>query len=222
MSMFRKLKKRTKNDEGNAVIMLGLMLIMALLIVGGLLLDVSKAYQIKSSYIDAARKATQAAVMEQSTTGHLKVEAAGAVVRIYEHITRPSVINTDEKGYFSRCVDYDESDVTLEIYMGKDDGSGKKDVSEKVGEIKRNQVGENDSDAQIVNKISWVGPIKNDIPSKKYTSIELVVTEGTQNVILPSAFKIAGNKGEKNFDSCQKMTIGAKANIFTEMSEGGN
>ena len=220
MSMFRKLKKRTKEDEGNAIIILGLMLIIALLIVGGLLLDVSKAYQIKSSYIDAARKATQAAVMEQSTTGHLKVEAAGALVKTYEHVTRPSVINKD--GYFSKCEGYGEDKVRLDIYMGKDDGSGRKDKSEKVGEVYRNQIGENDSVSQIIGKIKWMGTMKSDIPSKRYTSIELVVTEGTQNVILPSAFKIAGNKGEDNFDSCQKMTIGAKANIFTEMSEGDN
>lgn len=217
MSMFRKLKERTKEDEGNAIIMLGLMLIIALLIVGGLLLDVSKAYQIKSSYIDAARKATQAAVMEQSTTGHLKIEAAGALVKTYEHVTRPSVINKD--GYFSKC---DGHEVRLDIYMGKDDGSGRKDKSEKVGEIYRSQILEKDSVHQILGKINWVGNMKSDIPLKRYTSIELVLTEGTENVILPSAFKISGGKDGDNFDSCQKMTIGAKANIFTEMTEGDN
>lgn len=217
MSMFKKFKRRTKEDEGNAIIILGLMLIMALLLVGGLLLDVSKAYQIKSSYIDAARKATQAAVMEQTTTGHLKAESAGALIKTYEHVTRPSVINTS--GYFSKCADYNEDDVELIVYMGKDDGSGKKDTSERVGSIKRNQVGTHDSISQITEKI--FGGNKSEIPAGQYTSIELVVVEGTQNVILPSALRIAGDRSEEKYNSmsCQMMTIGAKANIFTEMEK---
>ena len=61
--MFTKLKQKIKNDKGNAVVVLGLMLIVVSLAVGGMMLDISKAYQFKSSYVEAAKKSTHSAMV---------------------------------------------------------------------------------------------------------------------------------------------------------------
>lgn len=214
MSMFKKIKKRSKEDKGNAVIILGIMLIMALLLVGGLLLDVSKAYQLKSSYIDAARKATQAAVMEQRPDGYLRAEAAAAAILTYENITRPTVVNKD--GYFSECEDYGENDVSLRIIFSKE-GSGTSSLT-----VPRRNVSEYDTVASLTQKLGLAHGMNRDmVNNSRYTSIQLEVTEGTENVILPGTFSISQADEEDAANmKCQQMEIGAKANIFTGDEHG--
>ena len=208
MGMFKKIKKRLKEDNGNAIVILGIMLIMALMLVGGLLLDFSKAYQVKSSYIDAAKKATQAAVQEQTTKGYLKPEAAGEAVRVYEQVTRPAVINPD--GYFSKCEDYGDQDVVLSIDFIDESGN-----KIHVGSIRRDQVGSAETAASITNKMMSTST-KNHISGKNYIDVQLTLTEGTENVILPGAFKITQADSERAANmKCQKMDIAARANVFT-------
>lgn len=215
MSMLKRIVRRSKEDNGNAVIILGLMLIMALLLVGGLLLDVSKAYQMKSSYIDAAKKATQTAIMEQSSDGFLRPESAGLLISTYENVTRPSVVNRD--GYFSKCENYQDKDVSLEVWFTDEAGNSKRAGNP----ILRSNINHNDSTRQIIDKMGIIGATKNKIINQKNTGITLKVTEGTENVILPGAFSITQSDTESATNmKCQKMEIAAKANIFLGDSEG--
>lgn len=213
--MFKKLRKRTKEDKGNAVIILGLMLIMALLLVGGTLLDLSKAYQLKSSYVDAARKATQAAVMEQRPDGYLKPEAAGRAILTYENITRPAVVNKD--GYFSKCEEYGDNDVTLRITFFREGSTG---YFSRFN-IPRSSISEDDTVESITSRF-FSGYAATAINGGRYDGIQLEVTEGTENVILPGAFRMTqAEDGESANMKCQQMAIGAKANIFTGDSDKG-
>lgn len=210
--MFKRIKKRSKEDDGNAVILLGIMLIMAILLVGGIMLDLSKAYQIKSSYVDSAKKATQTAIMKQNTDGYLKPESVGEVVRVYENIVRPSVINPD--GYFAKCEDWDDDDVNLSVYL-KNEKTGHEMLA---GSIRRSYVNDSDTAEQLTQKMSVN---KNLVRSGKFTSIKLTVTEGTENVVLPGAFLITQSSKEEAANmKCQKLEIGARASIFLGDREG--
>ena len=209
MGMFNRIMKRTKEDKGNAVILLGIMLIMVLLLVGGLLLDVSKAYQLKSSYVDSARKATQAAIMEQTPDGYLKPEAAGQALYVYENVARAAVV---KKGsYFSKCEDYGDSEINIKItFIESKAGSNDYPVT-----ISRSQVFDSDGKVSLTSKLGLTGSVKRSIINGKYESIRLDITEGTENVILPGAFAISQASDESKANAkCQKMAISAKANVF--------
>ena len=80
--MFRKIKDKTKNDDGNPMFVLGLMLIAVSLLVGGVMLDITKAYQFKTSYVEAAKKATQAGIRIQDSEGYLTSESIVETIRV--------------------------------------------------------------------------------------------------------------------------------------------
>lgn len=213
--MIARIIKRTKEDNGNAIIILGIMLLMVLMLVGGLLLDVSKAHQLKSSYVDAAKKATQAAVMEQDSRGYLKADAAAEAVRVYEKIIRPSIVNPD--GYFSKCKDYEDDDVVLRAVFYKDDVRGYEFT------IKRSQVNNvsdtAEAEAQRKNIAELMGlnttTVRDNIYDEKFDSIQLEILEGTENTILPGAFALTQGDEESQANmKCQQMKIVGKANIF--------
>lgn len=221
--MIERIIKRTKEDNGNAIIILGIMLLMVLMLVGGLLLDVSKAHQLKSSYVDAAKKATQAAVMEQDSRGYLKADAAAEAVRVYEKIIRPSIVNPD--GYFSKCENYGDHDVELKAVFYKDDDG----VSVRGNEftIKRSQVNNVSGTAEVqrenIAKLMGLDDegLKDVIYDSKYDSIQLEVLEGTENTILPGAFALTQGDEESQANiKCQKMMIVGKANIFVGDKDG--
>lgn len=212
--MLKKLYKRSKEDKGNGVLILGIMLIVSSLLIGGMMLDISKAYQLKATYVEAARKATQAGISEQSTDGGLTEYAAAEAVRVYETIARPSVM---KDGYFSSCSGKDTSspkefsggvikNPIIEVTY-KDSSFSGKDV---IYRIKRSDVGKSDSKEQIYNKMNKSGNLK---PS--HTGLEIRLTESTPNVILPAAFSItkADSDSISNI-SCQTLKIRAGANTF--------
>lgn len=219
--MIARIIKRTKEDNGNAIIILGIMLLMVLMLVGGLLLDVSKAHQLKSSYVDAAKKATQAAVMEQDSRGYLKADAAAEAVRVYEKIIRPSIVNPD--GYFSKCKDYEDDDVVLRAVFYKDDVRGYEFT------IKRSQVNNvsdtAEAETQRKNIAELMGlnttTVRDNIYDEKFDSIQLEILEGTENTILPGAFALTQGDEESQANmKCQKMKIVGKANIFVGDKNG--
>lgn len=219
--MIARIIKRTKEDSGNEVVILGIMLLMVLMIVGGLLLDISKAYQLKSSYVDAAKKATQAAIMEQDSRGYLKADAAAEAVRVYEKVIRPSIVNP--KGYFSKCEDYGDDDVVLRAVFYKGDVRGDEFT------IKRSQVNtvsdKDEVEVQRKNIAKLMGlddeGLKKSIYEREFDSIQLEVIEGTENTILPGAFALTQGDEESQANiKCQQMKIVGKANIFVGDEEG--
>lgn len=200
------LKKKTKEDNGNAVIVLGILLIVSLILVGGLLLDISKAYQLKSSYTDAGKKATQTAIMKQDSKGHLTPEAAGEAIYVYENTTRKEVLKKDN--FFSKCSTHGDNEVIYKIYY-KNEAGGELFV----GQISRaNATGSAKDIAQYMgaNSKKW------DIKNGNYTSIRMDFTEATENVILPGAFSMTqAEEGAVNSIKCQLMDVAARANVFT-------
>lgn len=208
--MFRRIKSRINRDDGNATIVLGIMLIVCLIVVGGMMLDFSKAQHLKSSYVDAAKKATQSATMKVNSRGYLKSESIGVAISNYETVMRPDVVNTD--GYFSKCENYDEDDVELTITLTERDNLGniiqKDDFS-----IMRSQVGMGSPD--YINSMvpSSIKSKIDDRGSFRPTEIQLNVTEGTENTVLPTGFKLTKNPNSDGM-KCQKLEIAAKATIF--------
>lgn len=200
--MIKKIIKKSKEDKGNSVIVLGILLIMATLLVGGMLLDISKAYQMKSSYIDSARKATQAAIRHQNSAGFLKAEAAAEAILVYENIARPSVI---KDGYMTSCDD--NRNVVITIYFMEDEFTR----GSHVVTINSNQVNNTDTVDDIMGKMKINGAVASNqraaIEAKRYTGIEMELNETTPNVILPGAVTISGL--DPNDIKCQ--TIGVKA-----------
>lgn len=217
--MIARIIKRTKEDSGNAIIILGIMLLMVLMLVGGLLLDISKAYQLKSSYVDAAKKAAQAAIMEQDSRGYLKADAAAEAVRVYEKVIRPSIVNPN--GYFSKCEDYGDDDVVLRVVFYEGDDRGNEFT------IKRSQVNNVSGTAEVqrenIAKLMGLDDegLKDVIYDSKYDSIQLEVLEGTENTILPGAFALTQGDEESQANiKCQQMMIVGKANIFVGDKDG--
>lgn len=210
--MINIIKKRMKEDSGNAVMVLGLILIIATLFVGGLLLDVTKAHQMKNSYVDSARKATQTAIRRQNTEGHLTIDAAGEAVYFYEKVARPSII---KDGYMSSC---DENrNVQISIYF-MDDNFNR---GSHVATINSNQVYSSDNYKSIANKMRVNGnPLSSqlelDIQNAKYTGVEMELTETTPNVILPAAKKLSDITGEDS--KCQKLGVKSGASQLIGIS----
>lgn len=206
--MFNYLKRKMKEDKGNAVIVLGFVLIMATLLVGGMLLDVSKAYQMKSSYHDSALKATQTAVRHQNSSGFLKAEAAAEAIRVYENVSRPSVI---KEGYMSACSL--PRNVKITVYFMKDEFTrGSHTIT-----INSNQVNNHDSLDSIlskarVNGLTITNTRRNSIEAYKYTGIEMELYETTPNVLLPGALTISGSDGDDM--RCQKIGVKAGASQY--------
>lgn len=215
--MFLKIRKKIKKDNGDASFILGLMLIMLLLLVGGTLLDFSKAYQLKGAYIDSARKATQSAIMEQNSRGYLKETAIARAIITYENISRAYSINRD--GVLAKCPDYGDSDVILTITLFDESGH-QESFSINRANVPRLDGAINMSPQQIKQAEKTVAEmlpsgLRQSLKSSsgfKPTQIQLDVIEGTQNLILPAALTLNGANG--NGAKCQKLTISEKATIF--------
>lgn len=222
--MIARIIKRRKEDNGNATIILGIMLLMVLMLVGGLLLDISKAHQLKSSYVDAAKKATQAAVMEQNSRGYLKADAAAEAIRVYEKIVRPSIVKPD--GYFSKCENYGDHDVVLRAVFYKGDVSGGEEFTYEIKRSQVNNVSDTaEAEAQRKNIAELMGlnisTVRDNISNEKFDSIQLEVLEGTENTILPGAFALTQGDEESQANmKCQQMKVVGKANIFFGDKEG--
>lgn len=193
----RRILNRIKKDDGNSIILLGIMLLVAGLLIGGMMLDISKAYQLKASYTDAAKKATQAAIRYQNTEGGLLPEAAAEAVRVYEYISKPEVV---KGGYFNKCKEVDDVEITITF---KDEQFQTDNV---VFRINRSQITEND-----VEKI-YRNMRKSSLPNNNHTGLEIKVTESTPNVILPTAFRVT--KGDETGVMCQELDIKAGASSF--------
>lgn len=199
--MLNKLKRKVQEDNGNAVIVLGLILIIATLFVGGLLLDVTKAHQMKNSYTDSARKATQTAIRHQNTEGHLIAEAAGEAFYFYEKVARPDIIND---GYMSSCDD--TRNIQLSVYFMDDDF----ERGSHVATINSNQIYNSDDFRSVTNKMRVNGhaltpAIRAQIQNEGYTGVEMELTESTPNVVMPGATTLSGLDGDNV--KCQKIGI---------------
>lgn len=209
--MIKKIMNKAKEEKGNAVILLGLILIMVCLFVGGMLLDISKAQQMKSSYIDSATKAVQAGVSQQNSSGYLTAEAAAQAIIVYENVARPSVIKT---GYMSSCDNPRNVEITV-FYMGDKFAKGSHKVT-----INSSNVSPSDTIQNILTKAKLNGQAitparKKYIEDGKYTGLEIELTESTPNVILPGATTISGLDGSNL--KCQKIGIQAGASQYEEI-----
>lgn len=206
MKILGRIRKRTKADNGDAVMVLGIMLILVTLVVGAMLLDITKAFQMKSSYIEAAQKATQSAIRYQNSEGHLEDKAVAEALRVYETISRPSVI---KEGSMSFCATNVKPTRNIPIAIILTGGSS----SDLLITVDSNKISSSDTVENILNKISY-NP--DDIKNGEYTGIEIQLTESTPNIILPSASRILTG-GSDNGESikCQNLGIRTKAEIYS-------
>lgn len=214
MSVINKIIKRSKEDKGNAVILLGLLLIMVTLLIGGMLLDISKAYQMKSAYVDSARKATQAAVSQQNSEGYLTAEAAVEAMRVYETVARPSVI---KDGYMTQCKN--EADpatgkrnVPITVYFMKRTSQGFVRGTHSITMNSRD-IRTGDSLAILLNRAGVTNNTRKNIENSRYIGVEMELTESTPNVLLPRASAIAGTESGVDL-KCQMLGVKAGASQF--------
>lgn len=208
--MINRFLKRKREDNANGAFILGLMLIMALMLTGAIMFDLSKAYQLKSSYVNTARKATQAAIMKQSTEGYLTYEAAGEAIRVYESV-RDTVIKRGNP--FSEC---SSADNLVEYEVTYVDGVGGGELA--AGKIKREDVS---GDAKAISSALGLSPNDSRIINGKYRGIELTLIEGTENIMMPGAFRITqADEGRAESIKCQQLGITAKAEIFVGDKDG--
>lgn len=81
----KRLTKRIKSDEGNAVLLMGLAIFGLVLLLGIFFVDVSKNITIVNSYSQYAQRATQAGLRRQDNVGNLMPEAVKATFDEYLH-----------------------------------------------------------------------------------------------------------------------------------------
>ena len=207
------ISKRIKEDKGDAIIVLGILMIMVVLVIGAMLLDISKAFQMKSAYNDAAQKATQAAIMYTNSEGYLTAESIGETLRIYENVARPSTI---KEGYMSFCPnESDERRVDIVITAMKDKDRfrpGKRYV------VNSSKIRPSDTADDIIRRELGFGRVgsreRKNFEDAKYIGIEMELYESTPNVILPSAAVIAGDDDGQSYD-CQILGVRAGASQYT-------
>ena len=197
------ITKKLKNDKGNAVIVLGIMLIVVVLTIGAMLLDITKAFQMKAAYNDAAQKAAQAAIMHTNQQGYLTANSIGEAVRVYENVARPATI---KDGFMSSC-DRPRS-IDIKIYAMKDDF--KRGQLYSIDDSSRVRI--SDTAEDITNR--FLSHIEiNEFEGKKYTGIEIELQESTPNIILPNTSVIAGINDGKAY-KCQELGIRAGASKY--------
>ena len=215
--MFSKIIKKMKKDNGDASFILGLMLILLLLLVGGILLDFSKAYQLKGAYVDSARKATQSAIMEQNSRGYLKETSIARAVITYENISRAYSVNRD--GVLAKCPNYGDAQVLLTVTLFDKSGDQRKFSINRANVPRLNNA--IDMSPQQIKQAEkavaeMIAPsLRQELKRSngfRPIEIQLDVVEGTQNLILPAALTLNGANG--NGAKCQMLTISEKATIF--------
>lgn len=234
--MFTKLRNKTKSDEGNPIFILGIILIAVSLLVGGIMLDLTKAYQFKSSYIEAAKKATQAGIRIQDSEGNLTTGAIVETIRVYETISRPSVMKVSKDSYMSRCQVggkksgvYAPRDITIQLGTVSEDGSVRigSEIEnlnlDNMKYIRDNYIANPGAySAQKINsEIRSVFPeidkLKKQVASNQYNYIHMEIYESTPNTILPGAFAISG--GNKDSILCQRLGVQASASQYIESNK---
>lgn len=218
--MFKKITKRTKEDKGNAVIILGIMLIMASLLVGGIILDISNAYQLKHSYINAARKATQSGMRYQNSQGYLTGKAAAETIRVYENIARPAIMNKktnpDEQPWsFSYCNESGEQGRNVELQITFSDSEI--NASPLTYSVFSKSIAGKDTVEAIAQSL---GIRSETVEAGKYRNIKLMVTEATRNAILPGISRATAIGGGVGISKCQNMEIAARARQFVGEEDG--
>lgn len=204
------INKKLKDDKGNAVMVLGIMLIIAVLAIGAMLLDISKAFQMKSAYNDAAQKAAQAAIMHTNQEGYLKAESIGEALNVYENIARPSTI---KDGYMSFCSNTSNSrDVEIKIKAMKEDF--------RLGTtytVKSSRIRSSDTADDIIRRELGFGSIgssaRKNFENQKYVGIEIEMKESTPNIILPNTAVISGYNDGSNY-KCQDLGVKAGASQY--------
>lgn len=210
----KKLISRLKEDRGNSVIILGLIVIIALIVVGGTITDVSKAYQMKSSQTEAARKATQAGIRIQSSEGYLVEDSVLETVRVYNNITRPSVVNTDpnsstKKSHFERCGSgNDLAPRILRVWLSK---SGRENdyYTEIIFDLDKVNVSSKSNGQPQISKGQKPAGLSG-IGGSGFDTMNINIVESTPNAILPLDSTISGKK----FSRCQRLPVKASASTF--------
>lgn len=233
--MIKKIIKRFKDDNGNPVYVLGIALLAATLMVGGMMLDITKAYQFKSAYTDSAKKATQAGIRIQNSRGHLTTSSIVETVRVYEIIARPSVMKVSDDAYFSRCgVQNSGSGAAprnMKVVLGNIKENGSLTIGttvtldlDKVKKIRDDELKKSTptSPQSMNNKIreAFASQIDTSSFRKKvrdgqYNYIHIEIYESTPNTILPAALSVSGSDGESM--RCQTMGIQASASQYVEL-----
>ena len=202
-----KFNDRLKKDNANAVSILGLFLIIALIVVGGMILDLTKAYQLKASYIDSATKASQIAIRQQTSQGYLKPEALA--VAVYEYETRTTTGNfktaNSKNGVIGKC---GTGARIMSVYMSRE-----KEKPVFITSVNLNNITATDSIGSVMVKMNLsTNAQKNAVLNGQYDKINIRVLERTTNLILPSATKV----GVVNppLDKCQTIGVNSGAAIF--------
>lgn len=207
--MFSKGISKFKSDAGNATAVLGLLLIITTLFVGGLMLDFTKNYQMRDSYILASKKATQAGIMEQNTQGFLTPMAAARAVHTYENITRRSVISPGSP--LSSCNNNRNVEIRVifrdEDFIGAPTGASE---SDPVLTIMSNQV-QGSPEATLARMSGPIGAIENG----EYIGIQMQIVETTKNYVLPGVFRLTRGGDEADSMMCQNIGVNSGASIFS-------
>lgn len=209
MEVISRIYKRVKSDSGDAVIVLGIMLMIVTIVIGGMLLDISKAFQLKSSYIEAAQKAAQAAIRYQNSEGFLEAEAAAEALRVYETVSKPSVI---KEGYMSACKSASNSgeQIVPKINITFTEGSSS-DYS--IVSIDSSLVNDGDEVDDILSKINYDS---SKIKNGEFKGIKMEFYESTPNIILPkSSIILTGRDDGAESVNCQQLGIRVKATVFS-------
>lgn len=227
--MVNYMKRKISSDKGNAMVVIGITLIVAVLLIGGMITDLSKAHQLKSSYIDAAQKASQIAIREQTSDGFLMPKAASKLIYEYENNTRLSIfgsgyidnVNPVNDGVLAGC---DSNDRVITVYMTRGQGvyyKGQNDIAN--ADVNRYVVGSmrldearGATEEAIESALGLDNVKKLQILNGKYTSINVEINEATPNMVLPGAFAVSG--GDANSMMCQTLGIKAGASQFTGLT----
>lgn len=239
--MLENIKNKAKEDKGNAIAIIGLFLIILSLLVGGLMLDLTKAYQFKSSYIEAAKKATQAGIRIQSSEGYLTSRSVSETIRVYEMIARPSTMKVGNDAYMSRCGVGKNNSKTLAprnitIRLGNVSENGNVTIGTEITNLNLDKIitlrdryiknyGNSASvgafspqsmNNEIMRAFPEIGKKRKEINMGKYNYIQMEIYESTPNLILPAAFSASG--GDKNDILCQKLGVRASASQYIELN----
>ncbi len=81
--MIKKLKSRLRSDRGNAILILGLAILVIIALVTGLMADVAKSVQARHEYSSLAQKAALNGLKEQNSRGGMNYKAIESTVREY-------------------------------------------------------------------------------------------------------------------------------------------
>ncbi len=119
------IKRRIQNEDGKAITIMGISLVVLVLLMGIFIVDFSKAVYIKNLYSSFALKAAQTAVKKQDAIGGLKPEAVETLINEYMKQRNGQAQNTADtvvhKSYCEALGKYPQIKITFD--KGRKKGS---------------------------------------------------------------------------------------------------